>query len=118
MANFTVAIPDELLAKSKVVAALAETSVNALIRALLEGHIESSSSALSGNYQILFRYSIGKITEEKALALLQQPDRERLHNLVRHAGLPLPRLDLQEAKKMQETFSEMIDRFGTKGKAL
>ena len=112
MANVTVAIPDELLSQAKVVAARTDTSVNATIRQLLEGHIRNEGVPLSGNYEILFKYSAGQISEQSAMKELHLGNVEALALMTIQAGFPLPRLSLQETAAMQKNFGDMIDRFG------
>lgn len=112
MANFTVAIPDDLLADAKVAAAKAGTSLNAIIRTLLEGYVRNERAPLTGNYEILFRYSIGQISEQDAVEELHLDDSDALHALTVQAGLALPRLSLEETAAMKRKFGEMIDRFG------
>jgi plasmid stability protein len=112
MSNFTVAIPDDLLADAKVCAAKAGTSVNSIIRQLLEGYVRNESTPLSGNYEILFKYSLGQIPERTAMKELHLDDEESLSALTIQAGLPLPRLSLEETAVMQKNLGEMIDRFG------
>jgi hypothetical protein len=112
MTNFTVAIPDNLLADAKVCAAKAGTSVNSILRVLLEGFVRNASAPLSGNSEILFKYSLGQMTEQKAIKLLHLDDEDDLRRMVLHAGLPLPRLSEQETEAMSKKFGEMIDRFG------
>ena len=113
MSNFTAAIPDDLLADAKVCAAKAGTSVNAIIRLLLEGYTRNESAPLTGNYEILFRYSLGQIPEREAVEELHLNDRDSLNALTVQAGLPLPRLSLEETAAMKKWFGEMIDRFGS-----
>jgi hypothetical protein len=112
MTNFTVAIPDDLLADAKVCAAKAGTSVNSILRVLLEGFVRNESAPLSGNSEILFKYSLGQMTEQKAMKLLHLDDEEDLRLMVLRAGLPLPRLSEQETEVMSKKFGEMIERFG------
>lgn len=112
MTNFTVAIPDDLLADAKVCAAKTGTSVNSIIRVLLEGFVKNENSPLSGNYEILFKYSLGQITGQKAMKLLHLDDDEVLRLMVLHAGLPLPRLSESENEAMSKKFGEMVERFG------
>ena len=112
MSNFTVAIPDDLLADAKVCAAKAGTSVNSIIRVLLEGFVRNESVPLSGNSEILFKYSLGQITDKKAMKLLHLENEDVLRLMTLHAGLPIPRLSDQETEAMSKKFGEMIERFG------
>ncbi len=110
MSNFTVAIPDDLLTNAKVMAAKAGTSVNALIRTLLDGFVQNESSPMSGNFEILLQYSLGQITPKKAVKLLHLEDEAALEKITLQAGFPVPRLSLQETDNMQKRFGEMLDK--------
>ena len=110
MSNFTVAIPDDLLTDAKVMAAKAGTSVNALIRTLLDGFVHNESSPMSGNFEILLQYSLGQITPKKAVKLLHLEDEAALDRLTLQSGFPIPRLSLQETDNMQKRFGEMLDK--------
>ena len=113
MSNFTVAIPDDLLTDAKVMVAKTGTSVNSIIRVLLDGFVKNERNALSGNYEILLKYSLGQISTAKAVNLLHLADAQALKVLTIQSGLPLPRLSLQEEEAMQKRFGEMLDRFGS-----
>jgi len=110
MSNFTEAIPDDLLTDAKVMAAKAGTSVNALIRTLLDGFVQNESSPMSGNLEILLKYSLGQITPKKAVKLLHLENEAALEKITLHAGFPIPRLSLQETDAMQKRFGEMLDK--------
>ena len=110
MPNFTVALPDDLLTDAKVAAAKTGTSVNSIIRVLLDGFVKNQRSALSGNYEILLKYSLGQVSPARAVALLHLENGQALNNLAIQAGLPLPRLSPQEEEAMQKRFGEMLDR--------
>ncbi len=113
MSNFTVAIPDDLLTNAKVMAAKAGTSVNALIRTLLDGFVQNESSPMSGNFEILLQYSLGQISPKKAVKLLHLEDEVALEKITLQAGFPIPRLSLQETDNMQKRFGEMLDKAST-----
>lgn len=110
MSNFTVAIPDDLLTDAKVMAAKAGTSVNALIRALLDGFVQNESSPMSGNLEILLQYSLGQLTAKKATKLLHLDNEDALNSLTLNAGFPAPRLSLQDSESMQKRFGSMLDK--------
>lgn len=110
MSNFTVAIPDELLADAKVTAAKAGASLNAIIRTLLEGFVRQESSPMTGNFEILLQCSLGQITDKNAVKQLHLKDNAALHLMMRGSGLPLPRLSTEENEAMRKRFSEMLDK--------
>lgn len=110
MSNFTVAIPEDLLTDAKVMAAKAGTSVNAIIRNLLDGFVKNESAPMTGNFEILLQYSLGQLTAKKAVKLLHMENEEKLQSLTLQAGFPLPRLSLQENDVMQKRFGAMLDK--------
>jgi hypothetical protein len=117
MASITIEIPDALLSDAQAVAERANTPIEVIIGQLLEGYVQHLATRLPGNYEILFQYSLGRITEARATAALHLDDAEHLKWLTLQAGLPVPRLSLQESAAMQMHFAEMIDRFGKLGSA-
>ena len=110
MSNFTVAIPDELLTDAKVMAAKSGTSLNAIIRTLLDGFVQHRSSLMTGNFEILLQYSLGQITAKNAVKQLHLEDNDVLNLMTRRSGLPLPRLPMEENEAMRQRFSEMLDK--------
>ena len=110
MSNFTVAIPDDLLTDAKVMAAKTGTSLNSIIRLLLDGFIKNECTPLSGNYEILLKYSLGQFTAKKTMKLLHLSSGAELDDLTLNSGLPLPRLSLQETESMQKRFGNMLDK--------
>jgi len=112
MPNFTIAIPDDLFADATACAEKTGASLDSIIRQLLEGYVRNESVPLSGNYEILFRYSLGQVPENGAMREPHLDDEAALSALMIQAGLPLPRLSLEETAAMQKNFGEMIDRFG------
>lgn len=112
MPRITINIPDDLLADTKACAAKAGVSVSELIRHLLAGHVRNERATLPGNFEVLLRFSLGQISERDAMAELHLDDEDALSVLTILAGLPLPRLSLEETAAMQKSFGEMLDRFG------
>jgi plasmid stability protein len=113
MSNFIVAIPDELLTDAKVMAAKTGTSLNAIIRSLLDGFVQSESSPMAGNFELLLKYSLGQLTAKQTIKLLHLKDEAALHVLTLKAGFPLPRLSIQETEIMKKRFSEMLAKAST-----
>ena len=113
MSNFTVAIPDELLTEAKVTAARSGTSLNAIIRTLLEGFVQHKSSPMTGNFEILLQYSLGQVTAKNAVRQLHLEDDAALHAMIRGSGLPLPRLSTEENEVMCKRFGEMLEQAKT-----
>ena len=110
MSNFTVAIPDELLTDAKVMAAKAGTSLNSIIRTLLEGFVRNESSSMTGNFEILLQYSLGQLAAKSALKKLHLEDEDMLNLMVRSAGLPIPRLSTEINEGMRRRFGDMLDK--------
>lgn len=108
--NFTVAIPDDLLTAAKVMAAKSGTSLNSIIRNLLDGFVNNESTPLSGNYEILLKYSLGQVAAKKVIKNLHLENVNELNALTIQAGFPIPRVSLQENEDMQKRFSQMLDR--------
>jgi hypothetical protein len=109
MPKFTVAIPEELLRDAKAMAAKTGTSMSAIVRLLLEGFVKSEAPPLSGNYEILLKYSLGQLSAPRAAHMLHLETDTELNALALQAGFPLPRLALQETEAMQKRFGEMLD---------
>ena len=112
MPRITITVPDELLADAKACAAKAGVSVSELVRHLLAGHVRNERAPLPGNFEILLRFSLGQVSERDAMAELHLDDEDALSVLTILAGLPLPRLSLEETAAMRKNFGEMLDRFG------
>jgi len=108
--NFTVAIPDDLLTAAKVMAAKSGTSLNSIIRNLLDGFVNYGSAPLSGNYEILLKYSLGQIAGKRAIKSLHLESDVELNALTIQAGFPLPRVSLQENEDMKQRFHQMLER--------
>lgn len=109
MSNFTVSIPDDLLTDAKVVAAKTGTSVNAIIRLLLDGFVQKQRLTMSGNFEILLRYSLGSISAKTAVKQLHLEDEESLYRLLSCEKLPVSRLSSEVTDGMQKRFTTMCD---------
>lgn len=112
MPRVTVDIPDDLHTDAKACAVKGGTSVSAIIRHLLEGYVRNQNAPLPGNFEVLFRYSLGQVSQEEAMRELHLESEDALHFLTNQAGLPRPRLSLAETAAMQKHFGDMLDRFG------
>lgn len=112
MPRVTVDIQTYLHIDAKACAAKAGTTVSAIIRQLLEGYVRNVSAPLPGNFEVLFRYSLGQMPMETAIKELHLESEDALNFLTNQAGLPRPRLSLKETAAMQKHFGEMLDRFG------
>lgn len=93
--NFTGAVDRDLLKRAKVVAAKADTSVNALFNAELRYLVETFEAAESSgnqNYRTLLDFSLGRIDDLAAMRALGIESAEDLFLLMAQAHLPMPRL--------------------------
>lgn len=101
--NFTGAVDRDLLKRAKVIAAKSDTSMNALFNAELQHLVETFEAAdPSGNinFKTLHDFSLGRRTDEKAMALLGIDSHEDLLLLMALAHLPMPKLSAQETQSM------------------
>lgn len=64
---------------------------------------------MTGNYDILFMYSLGKISAKQAIKRLHITDEQVLNKMTLDAQLPLPKLSEAETNAMQKRFGEMLD---------
>ena len=93
--NFTGAVDRELLKRAKIVAAKAETSINALFNAELRHLVETYEAAESSgnqNFRVLLDFSLGRRAADKAMLALGIDSEEDLFLLMVQAHLPMPRL--------------------------
>jgi hypothetical protein len=93
--NFTGSVDRELLKRAKVVAAQADTSINALFNAELRYLVETfEASEASGNqnFRTLLAFSLGRIDHQAASDALGIDSEEDLFLLMAQARLPMPRL--------------------------
>lgn len=93
--NFTGAVDRDLLKRAKVIAAKADTSINALFNAELRYLVETFEAAeASGNqnFRTLLDFSLGRIDDQAAMEGLGIESEEDLFLLMAQAHLPMPRL--------------------------
>lgn len=93
--NFTGAVDRELLKRAKIIAAKAETSINALFNAELRYLVDTFEAAESSgnqNYKTLLEFSLGRINDITAMEALGLDSEEDLFLLMAQAHLPMPRL--------------------------
>jgi len=69
---------------------------------------------MTGNYDILLKYSLGEITSAQAMRRLHVNDEQSLNKLTLDANLPLPRLSDKETEVMSKRFGELLDKAGVK----
>lgn len=69
---------------------------------------------MTGNYDILLKYSLGELTSAQAMRRLHVADEQTLNKLAIDAKLPLPRLSDKETDVMSKRFGEMLDKAAVK----
>jgi hypothetical protein len=69
---------------------------------------------MTGNYDILLKYSLGELTSAQAMRRLHLTDEQALNKLTIDAKLPLPKLSDAETDAMSKRFGEMLDRAAVK----
>ena len=102
---FTGSVDRDLLKRAKVVAAKADTSINALFNAELRYLVETFEAAESAgnkNYRALLDFSLGRINDLEALSSLGIDTEEDLFLLMAKAHLPMPRLPDATTQAMVE----------------
>lgn len=104
--NFTGSVDRDLLKRAKVLAAKADTSVNALFNAELRYLVETFEAAeASGNqnFKTLLDFSLGRIDDAAAFRALGIDSQEDLFLLMTQAHLPMPRLPDDVTQGMVES---------------
>ena len=93
--NFTGAVDRDLLRRAKVIAAKADTSINALfnseLRYLVE-NFEAGEATGNQNFRVLLDFSLGRIDDHAAMKALGIDSEEDLFLLMAKTHLPMPRL--------------------------
>ena len=108
--NFTAAVERDLLKRAKVLAAKADTSVNALFNAELRCLVETFEAAEAGgnqNFRTLLDFSLGRIDDIAALAALGLDSQEDLFLLMAQAHLPMPRFPDAQTRSMVNTLHHL-----------
>ncbi|WP_089729292.1 hypothetical protein [Candidatus Thiosymbion oneisti] len=109
--NFTASVDRDLLKRAKVVAAKAETSVNALfsseLRYLVET-FEASEVAGNRNFRTLLYFSLGRIDDLTTMESLGLEREEDLFLMMAQAHLPMPRLSDSMTQGMIDDLNSLI----------
>ena len=93
--NFTGAVDRDLLKRAKILAAKADTSVNALFNAELRYLVETFEAAEASNnqnFRSLLDFSLGRLNDLEVKDQLGIDSDEDLFLLMAQAHLPMPRL--------------------------
>lgn len=110
--NFTAAIDRDLLKRAKVLAAKADTSVNALFNAELRYLVETFEAAETAgnqNFLILLDFSLGRRDDRETMAALGIDSDEDLFLLMAQAHLPMPRLSESATRAMVDKLNALAD---------
>ena len=110
--NFTAAIDRDLLKRAKVLAAKAETSVNALLNAELRYLVETFDAAEAAgnhNFLVLLDFSLGRRDGRETMAALGIDSEEDLFLLMAQAHLPTPRLSESATRGMVDELNALAD---------
>ena len=108
--NFTGAVDRDLLKRARVVAAKAETSVNALFNAELRHLVETFEAAEAHgnqNFQALLDFSLGRSDDRSTMQRLGLEHEEDLFLLMAQAHLPMPRLPEATTRAMVAELDEL-----------
>lgn len=111
--NFTGSVDRELLKRAKVVAAKADTSINALFNAELRYLVETFEAAeTSGNqnFKVFLDFSLGRINDLQAMNALGLTSEEDLFLLMARAHLPMPRLPDSFTETMVDDLEALLPR--------
>ncbi|KAA6187912.1 hypothetical protein F2Q65_01395 [Thiohalocapsa marina] len=109
--NFTGAVDRDLLKRAKVIAAKADTSVNALFNAELRYLVETFESAEAcgnANYRTLLEFSLGRRDDRATMAALGIDSEEDLFLLMAQAHLPMPRLPEATTRAMVDELNALV----------
>ncbi len=110
--NFTGAVDRDLLKRAKILAAKADTSVNALFNAELRYLVETFEAAeASGNqnFRSLLDFSLGRINDLEVKDQLGIDSDEDLFLLMAQAHLPMPRLPTAATQAMVDSLRALGD---------
>ena len=110
--NFTGAVDRDLLKRAKIIAAKADTSVNALFNAELRHLVETfeaSEATGNQNYRKLLDFSLGRLAGDEAMRALGIDSAEDLFLLMAQAHLPMPRLPDAVTGDMVEQLKSLAD---------
>jgi hypothetical protein len=108
--NFTGAVDRDLLRRAKVLAATADTSVNALFNAELRYLVETFEAAQAGgnqNFRVLLDFSLGRIDGRAVMSALGIDSEEDLFLLMAGAHLPMPRLADSDTQRMVDELNAL-----------
>ena len=109
--NFTGSVDRDLLRRAKVVAAKADTSINALFNAELRYLVETfeaSEASSNRNFKTLLDFSLGRTNDHAAMSALGIDSEEDLFLLMAQARLPMPRLPDASTHGMVDSLNALV----------
>ena len=109
--NFTGAVDRELLKRAKVIAAKADTSINALFNAELRYLVETFEAAEAAgnqNFRTLLDFSLGRIDDLSTMNTLGIDGQEDLFLLMAQSHLPMPRVPEAATGQMAESLHALV----------
>ena len=109
--NFTGSVDRDLLRRAKVVAAKADTSINALFNAELRYLVETfeaSEASSNRNFKTLLDFSLGRTNDHAAMSALGIDSEEDLFLLMAQARLPMPRLPDASTRGMVDSLNALV----------
>jgi len=90
--RFTAAVDRDLLRRAKIIAAKADTSVNALFKTELRYLVETFEATGNHNFIVLLDFSLGRLAGDEAMRMVGIDGEEDLFVLMARAYLPMPRI--------------------------
>jgi len=108
--NFTGSVDRALLKRAKVIAAKADTSINALFNAELRYLVqtyEAAEAAGTQNFRTLLDFSLGRSNDRAAMTALGIDSDEDLFLLLAQVRLPMPRLPEEATRQMVDALKEL-----------
>ena len=109
--NFTGAVDRDLLKRAKIIAAKADTSINALFNAELRYLVdtfEAAEASSNQNYRTLLDFSLGRTDDLTAMQALGIDSEEDLFLLMAQAHLPMPRLEQSSTQRMVDALNALV----------
>jgi hypothetical protein len=108
--SFTAAVDRDLLRRAKIIAAKADTTVNALFNAELRYLVETFEAAEAAgnqNFKVLLDFSLGRLAGDEAMRMLGIDSEEDLFLLMARSHLPMPRLPDETTQEMVEQLKSL-----------
>lgn len=105
MTKLTLSLDEDMIRAVKAIAAHNGTSIHAIVRDYFNHLIDNGLAkpdTLSGNQELLFKYSMGRIPKNVVMKELGLGDYGDLQRLMYASGYPLPRLSEAQTKEMAE----------------